>query len=328
MDIVRLDPDSDLVDAVTPLRTIFTEADSPWNEPGTVRQFRAMLTHGWDGEPPRYWVGLLDGEPMAFGNLWTSNYDNLDYAGVGLDIRPDLRRRGLGSQMLAFLEDIARSENRRKVSMGSWESEALTGFAARHGYQKASQGIQRRQDLTDLPADWRGLLEEARASKAADYEVHAVDGALPDGEVEEMVRLWGDINDAPTDDLDIEDEVFSADRLRGYEAAQHAAGMRLHHVVARHRESGELGGHTVVAVEEERPHRAHQHDTTVARAHRGHRLGLVLKASMMELLQEQEPQVRTVETWNAESNSYMIAVNEQLGYRVMGRAIDYQRTLD
>ena len=99
-----------------------------------------------------------------------------------------------------------------------------------------------------------------------------------------MVRLWGDINDAPTDDLDIEDEVFSADRLRGYEAAQIAAGMRLHHVVARHRETGELGGHTVVVVEEERPHRAHQHDTTVARAHRGHRLGLVLKGSMMELL--------------------------------------------
>lgn len=327
MDIVALDPDSDLVDAVTPLRTTLTEADSPWNEPGTVRQFRAMLTHGWDGEPPRFWVGLENGEPIAFGSVWTSHYDNLEHAGLGVDIRPDLRRRGLGTQMLAYLEGIARSENRPKVTMGSWESEALTGFAARHAYEKASQGIERRQDLTDLPDGWRDMLTEALAGKAAAYEIAEVEGALPAGEVEEMVRLWGDINDAPTDDLDIEDEVFSADRLRGYEAAQLAAGMRLRHVLARHRETGDLGGHTIVAIEEERPHRGHQHDTTVARAHRGHRLGLVLKASMMDLLQREEPQVRTVETWNAESNSYMIAVNEQLGYRVMGRAIDYQRTL-
>lgn len=327
MDIVRLDPDSDLVDAVTPLRTTLTEADSPWNEPGTRRQFHAMLTHGWDGEPPRFWVGLEGGEPIAFGNVWTSAYDNLDHAWFGVDVRPDLRRRGLGTQMLSFLESVAREEDRPKVGMGSWESESLAGFAARHSYERASQGIQRRQDLTELPDGWHDLLDEALAGKAAAYEVATVSGALPEGEIEAMVRLWGDINDAPTDDLDIEDEVFSADRLRGYEAAQTAAGMRLRHVVARHRETGDLGGHTVVAVEEERPHRAHQHDTTVARAHRGHRLGLVLKASMMDLLLREEPQVRTVDTWNAESNSYMIAVNEQLGYRVMGREVSYQRTL-
>lgn len=46
----------------------------------------------------------------------------------------------------------------------------------------------------------------------------------------------------------------------------------------RHRETGQLGGHTIVAVDDERVHLGSQHDTTVSPDHRGRRLGLVLKA--------------------------------------------------
>jgi len=34
-----------------------------------------------------------------------------------------------------------------------------------------------------------------------------------------------------------------------------------------------------------------------------------------------------MDTWNAESNDHMIGINEALGYRVMGRAIEFQRDL-
>jgi hypothetical protein len=104
-------------------------------------------------------------------------------------------------------------------------------------------------------------------------------------------------------------------------------GDRLLRLVARHRVSGELAGHTVVCVEGQRPAVAHQHDTAVARAHRGHRLGMLLKAGMVLWLAESEPQVQTVDTWNAESNDHMIAVNEALGYRVMGRELQFQKSL-
>jgi peptide/nickel transport system ATP-binding protein len=40
---------------------------------------------------------------------------------------------------------------------------------------------------------------------------------------------------------------------------------------------------------------------------------------------EEEPQLREVDTWNAESNDHMIGVNELLGYRVLGRVLDFQR---
>ena len=74
----------------------------------------------------------------------------------------------------------------------------------------------------------------------------------------------------------------------------------------------------------ERPEIGDQHDTAVVRAHRGHRLGLLLKAGMLLWLAEVEPQLETVDTWNAESNDHMIAVNEALGYRVMGRELQFQ----
>ena len=81
-----------------------------------------------------------------------------------------------------------------------------------------------------------------------------------------MAEMTGSINDAPTDDLDIEDEVFTPERVRGYEDAQLAKGQLLFRVFARHAETGELAGHTVVTVDGERPHLADQHDTTVVRA--------------------------------------------------------------
>jgi GNAT superfamily N-acetyltransferase len=121
--------------------------------------------------------------------------------------------------------------------------------------------------------------------------------------------------------------VFSPERLATYEDATLSRGDGLYRLVARHRDSGELAGHTIVAVESRRPAVARQHDTAVARAHRGHRLGVLLKTGMLLWLAEAEPQIETVDTHNAESNDHMIAVNEALGYRVMARSVEFQTSL-
>ena len=70
-----------------------------------------------------------------------------------------------------------------------------------------------------------------------------------------------------------------------------------------------------------------QTDTAVARNHRGHRLGMLLKIEMMRWLAEAEPQLTVIETSNQVDNSFMIKVNEALGYR-LSRVFDtYQLTL-
>jgi hypothetical protein len=135
------------------------------------------------------------------------------------------------------------------------------------------------------------------------------------------------INDAPLDALELDDEVFSPERVRAFERGQKERRRRNYHVIARHRTTGELAGHTFVSVDPDHPGFGMQYDTSVVRAHRGHRLGLLLKIDMLRWLGDAEAQLRVLDTWNAATNDHMIAVNEQLGYRVIGESIEWQRHL-
>jgi GNAT superfamily N-acetyltransferase len=242
-------------------------------------------------------------------------------------IHPDHRRQGFGSTLFERMTAEARAMGRTSIGADGWESEQTAAFAAKHGLEKKSQAIMRRQHLAELDPQLTQKLYDDAAPHATDYELVRIVGRTPPEMVDAMVALVSAINDAPTDDLDIEDEVFTPERLEAYETSALARGNRLYRLVARHKETGALGGHTVIGVEEQRPAIADQHDTAVAREHRGHRLGLLLKAGMLLWLAEVEPQIETVDTWNAESNDHMINVNEQLGYRVMGRELQFQRSL-
>lgn len=301
--------------------------DSPWAIPATEHRLRSMLRAGWDGEPPTAWSALLDGAVVGSAELWTSNYDNLTSAWFGFGVHPAYRRRGIGTQLLEWLFEQALTQGRPLVGFDAWDVEPARAFARVHGFEARSYGILRRQLLADVPPGLLRRLPEVHAQHAPEYELLRVSVPVPDDLIGPLATLWGDINDAPTDDLEVEDEVFPVGRIRGYERAQLERGDRLYQVVARDRRTGEMAGHTIVAVDGERPHLGDQHDTTVARAHRGHRLGWLLKVEMLRWLAESEPQLTQIDTHNAESNRHMIAVNEDLGYRVVARSVSFQRNL-
>jgi GNAT superfamily N-acetyltransferase len=301
------------------------KVDSPWGHPATVSEYQGQLRHGWDGEPPTPFIALVDGEPVGQAEYSTSEWDNQHLAWLWVAVHPDRRRQGYGSRILDALIGRARDEGRTSIGIDGWESDATRAFATRHGLDLKSQDLNRRQFLSELNWEFIRAIRDAAATQAADYEVVRRLGATPEEELEALAEMTAAINDAPTDDLDIEDEVFPAERVRNYESAQLARGYRFHRVFARHRETGQLAGHTVVVVDGERPHLAEQHDTSVVRAHRGHRLGLLLKADLLLWLHETQPQVESIDTWNAESNDHMIEVNEKLGYRILGRALAFQR---
>jgi GNAT superfamily N-acetyltransferase len=304
-----------------------TKVDCPWTHPDTVTARLGRMRHGGDGETPRCFAARDNGRLVAIGELWTSEWDNRHLAWLSFEVHPDARRRGIGSRLLDRLIAEARAMGRTSVGVDGWDGEAVERFATGHGFERKSQAINRRQHLRDLDgAAVARLYDEAQAASSS-YELVRIAGRTPESRLDAVAEMTAAINDAPIDDLDIEDEVFTAERVRAYEDATIAKGNRFYRLVARHRETGALAGHTIVAVEDERPQVGHQHDTSVLRAHRGHRLGVLLKVGMLRWLAEAEPQVETIDTWNAESNDHMIAVNEQLGYRVLGREVQYQRTL-
>jgi RimJ/RimL family protein N-acetyltransferase len=328
MDITRFGPDD--VAALKEWVELFNAVrltDSPWEAEGTLLRAEARFRVGWDGEPSTPYLARIDGTVVGGGSISISEYDNLHLAWLGVLVHPEHRRQGHGSAILAFLEDQARGLGRTSVGMDGWESDATRGFAAKQGYDKKHQAIARRQYLADLD---RGELDkryEDALAAATDYVLERQRFPTRDADLDDLAEMASAINDAPTDDLEIEDEVFTAERMRAYEDACAFRRERAYRVVARHVPSGKLAGQTVVVVESERPAYGDQHDTSVVKAHRGHRLGLLLKIEMLRWLAEEEPQLEHIETFNAESNDHMVGVNELLGYRIMARELAYQKSL-
>ncbi|MDO9456274.1 GNAT family N-acetyltransferase [Nocardioides sp.] len=328
MDIRRFDPDDgDAVRGWAAVRTASSAHDAPWEHEPTEHFTLGQLRHGWDGEPQVPFLGTVGGVPVAAGAISTSERDNLHVAWVSVDVLPDRRRQGLGTTMLRHLEAEAARMGRTSVGISCWDVDGLEAFGLAHGYERRAVGVNRRQYIAEIDARALDVLHDEAAAAAADYELVRRRDRTPDDELEALAVMASAINDAPKEGLDIEDEVFDAARIRAYDDAQVSRGFALHRLVARHRRTGELAGQTVVVVDLERPHLADQHDTSVVAAHRGHRLGALLKTGMLQWLREDQPQVAEIDTWNAESNGFMIGVNEALGYRVMGREFDLQRSL-
>jgi GNAT superfamily N-acetyltransferase len=333
MDVVEicwldaLEPAPGDVAGVAAVLAAAVEADSPHRPARTVSSLTTLMRQGWDGDPVTFGVARDRGRVVAVAELDLPRWDNQHMGYLEVTVDPLRRREGLGRRLFEAGVDLVRGDGRTLVTTGGYDSPASVSFAKSLGLDRATEEVERRQELLTL--DRRGLAEvEADAERAsAGYDLNRLPAWTPGGQLTELARLTGAINDAPLDDLDMEDEVFTGPRIRAFELAQLAQGRRMYRLAARERASGALVGHTVVGVEGERPWYGEQYDTSVVPEHRGHRLGLRLKLAMLRWLAEREPQLRVLNTWNAASNDHMIAVNEVLGYRVVGRVVVWQRHL-
>jgi GNAT superfamily N-acetyltransferase len=326
LDPHRLDP-RDVAEAVGVLEAA-RQLDTPHEPSQTVALFTADLRYGWDGNPSLVAVARnARGRVCGVLDVHLPTWDNTHLGMVWPTVDPAARRQGLGTALFEAGVDRVRADGRSLVVVFGHDQPATTGFAKAVGLDPASEEVQRRQDLRGL--DWERLDREyaAAAERATDYELVRVSGPTPEEMLADVARMTAAINDAPTDDLAVEDEVFTPERIRAFDAARAAQARRIHRLIARHKGTGALVGHTMVGVDSERPWLGHQYDTSVTRAHRGHRLGVLLKIGMLRWLAVEEPQLHTLDTWNAASNDHMIAVNELLGYRVIARSTGWQKRL-
>lgn len=326
LDPTRLD-DRD-VTAVAALREAAREVDMPYDQPMTTRAWSAELRHGWDDVPAATALSRDHrGRVIGVLRVMSPEWDNRHLATVQVTVDPQHRRRGLGRELFHAGLARVRAQGRRVVTATCVADSAGAAFLKTMDLAPAFTEAVRRLDVAAL--DWQRIDALAAAAEpyAVNYDLQRVSLPVPDQIVAEVAALTAAINDAPTGDLDIENAVFPPERIRAYEQSQLAAGRRVYRLVARHRDTGVLAGHTVAAVDPDLPWWVAQHDTSVVRAHRGHRLGLLLKIEMLRWLREREPQTRLMITGNAADNTHMIGVNEALGYRLVGELVEFQRAL-
>jgi GNAT superfamily N-acetyltransferase len=317
----------DIAGAVAVLEAV-RQVDCPFDLGPTASSLTADLRHGWDGNPPTAGVHRdPDDRVTGVVQVHLPHWDNTHLAFVDVTVEPAARRQGLGRRLFEAGMERARAESRTVVLTGCYDDSAGIELAKAMGLDRASQEVKRRQDL--------GTLDRARLDKeyavaqdrATAYDLLRLPAPVPDELIADVVAMSVGINDAPTDDLDFEDEVFSPERIRAFENGQVGHDRRTYRLVARERSTGEMAGQTMVGVEAERPWHAWQYDTSVLRAHRGHRLGLLLKIAMLYWLAEEEPQLLTIDTWNAKSNKHMVEVNEVLGYHILTGGSTWQKRL-
>jgi GNAT superfamily N-acetyltransferase len=320
MPFVRVQPDDlEAVGAVVEILEASRRIDDPNTPEKILEVHRDWLRYGWDLHPDEQYLYVPQngGDPVGVLAIDLPFRDNRHLVWSEITVRPDARRQGHGTAMMAEVLRRTREAERTTVWMGCpADDPAAASFLARGGFRYASHDARRRQRLADVdPAEIARLREQAEAA-ASEYDLERLTPPLSEELLAEIAVVAESINDAPMGDLSWEREVFDADLVRDIEAAREGRGDRMYRVVARHRGTGALGGHTMMMTTPQRPTWAFQGDTAVAREHRGHRLGLLLKIEMMAWLAEVEPQVELVETWNQADNTHMISVNEALGYRL------------
>src|SRR5690606_4435687 len=129
-----------------------------------------------------------------------------------------------------------------------------------------------------------------------------------------LCRALGAMTDAPLDDLDWTIPRLTTEQLTDREAAWARRGFEIATALALAPDGGAAGA-TQLLVSRHRPALGHQYDTGVLAEHRGHGLGRWLKAANLRQVLEQQPALAVVDTDNAESNPYMLAINVDMGFR-------------
>jgi GNAT superfamily N-acetyltransferase len=315
----RLDfHDADAVDACYQVYLAAQRADDPagsWMSPAT---FRGWLTVGWSGDPREVWTARDGDEVTGWYRLETPERENRTRAGLDLVVHPARRRRGTGGALLRHATERAAARGRTQLDCSAWVGSAGEALARSAGASPSLTDVRRVQELADLPPDRVAKLREQAAKAAAGYSLTSWDGPVPGPYLEDMAKLMEAMADAPHSP-GTERRRWDAERVRtDLNAIFPELGNRAWTIVARHDATGALAALTQVWLDPDVADWAFQGLTVVVREHRGHRLGLLVKTAMLEHLARAEPGLKRLETWNAGSNAHMIAVNDALGYRVVG----------
>jgi GNAT superfamily N-acetyltransferase len=330
--IDRVDPlDLDL-DTADRVAEVLTASDRAANLPFPPKVGAAVLLSRRlqsDSRPvDGLWLAHDGDELVGHAELELPWRENTEAAHLRGSVHPEARRRGVGSALLEQVVRAATDAGRSRLYSGAFAGSDGEPALAALGFEPTlGRYAVRRVDLHATPTGrWRQLYDEA-AGSAADYELVRLVGPTPEDLLDGMARLHEAINDAPRDDEHEEQVGFDADRVRSYDRAMAGRRQTVHRVLARHRPTGEWAGISMLCVDEFSPTLAFQEDTSVVRPHRGHRLGLLMKADMLRWLVEDRPEVGAVDTWNATGNHHMIAVNERLGARVVAEHVGVRRAI-
>ncbi len=289
-------------------------ADLPDDPPWQDVQVREYLAETMPGERRISWVAeddrLPEGEGKVFGHVTLLLLG--DTGVLEVIVHPELRRRGLGQQLVAVAARRAYLEGFSSIGVEAIGGTGAIGFYEALGFER--DYVETRSVLSLSSVDWSALSGMASGiSKGYRVEYHP--GGPPAELLEAYAQAKLEAQDGDEDDPDARPSSSDPQRLRDSLDTLHRRGLKPYIVLAIHEETGEVAGLTELVVPAQHPERADQYDTIVVRKHRGYGIDRAIKARMLFELRTAEPDLCEVQTWNAQHNESMLKVNAELGYQ-------------
>src|SRR4029077_11250444 len=266
-------------------------------------------------------VGWLSGSTSKPGTPGHDSNKHLFWA--DLYVRPDARRRGIGTSFMPLLLELMDAHGCTVLGIGTEESSGHA-FLEWLGAEAKFSGAENRLKLAGV--DWkmvdRWVSDGPRRSPRTKLETY--DGPLPEAMWEDYApQLSSILNTAPWEGLDHGEIVITPAHMSDYYARLKIGDERLHTILTREPE-GLISAITDTSWAPHRPTIIEQRFTGVRPDARGRGLGKWIKAAMLVHLRVLHPQAEWLRPENAGSTARRLAINKKLGFKEFRAGTEYQ----
>ena len=249
---------------------------------------------------------------------------------VEILVKPAYRRQGVATALLGEVVPALSRLGQNSILVDSCDgvaSEAAVAMCERYGLTARMEERCSRALVADIDGQLMERWIADAATNAAGYRIEQFEGPCPGHLAEWWSAALAGMEDMPLDDLDYKPFTCSVDEQRAGDETRHAAGLRMYRTLAVSPQ-GEAAGMSAIHLHVDRPEIAQQDDTAVLAAHRGHRIGRWLKAATYRYVRRAHRELRVIETYNAESNPWMLDINVAMGFRPHHVYTSYQGSIE
>jgi len=245
-------------------------------------------------------------------------------AELEIAVHPAERRQGVGSGLLEAAVAAARDDGRRSLLAQAESGSPGDLFLAARGFRRVLALTYTRLALADVDL---ARIAEIVEQPHPGYALTHWDGTVPP----ELARTFADsrraMDDMPMEGTDYGTVVWDVERVVSAAEAVAKRGESLHTVAAVDLADGSIVGFSELVVPGDGLGDAQHYGTGVLPEHRGHGLGLWMKAESIRLVCQHYPELGGLLTDTADSNAPMRGINDALGYLPTHRAVEYQLDL-
>jgi GNAT superfamily N-acetyltransferase len=298
----------------------------------TFEEFLGGLRSPDSGERQQLFAAYDGDRIVGTAVLWSFLLDNTDKAWFGLHVDVPDRRRGIGRALAERLEQVTKEDGRTlimgdaKLPFDERETHGYRRFAEACGYELSNVEVVRHLELPVPDERIQEWIDEA-APRHEGYTIETYVGAVPDELVDSLCTLLGQLAvDAPTGAVDFEEETVTPQRYAELVGTTTAMGRARYETVALTPDR-QVVAQSTLAVPLTGSTHVYQWGTFVHRDHRGHKLGLATKAVNLRAAQALRDDFTLVTTQNAETNDYMVSINERMGFAAVEAAAEFVKRL-